>query len=245
MAGIYDFHCHILPGIDDGSRNIDMTEAMLSMEIEQGVDHILFTPHFYAQQQSASEFKKNRAHAYERTQEMMEKKGMSVETRIAAEAYFFKGISEAGILDDLCMSTGDRQVLLLEMPFTQWRRSMYEEVRALVEKRGLTVIIVHIERFWKFQKDKDIWDRVFELPVIPQHNSGIFTSFSTRGLGMKTLKAGWPIILGTDAHNLDSRHPNMGEGRKVIGKKLGDGVLEEIDDRSRKLWDAGVIDTAE
>ena len=238
---IYDFHCHILPGIDDGSRDIHMTERMLRMEISQGVDHILFTPHFYAQHQSASEFIRNRAKAYERTADLIEDHGMPLVTRYAAETYFFKGISEADILDDLSMHTEDQDVLFLEMPFAQWHRSVYEEVKALIEKRGLTVVIVHIERFLEYQKDKSIWDRVFELPVIPQHNAGIFTRFSKRGTGLKTLKEGWPVILGTDAHNTDTRHPNMAEGRSVIGKKLENAVLQEIDDRSEKLWKNGMI----
>lgn len=242
MAGIYDFHCHILPGIDDGSRDIHMTEQMLQMEADQGVDHILFTPHFYAQQQSATEFIRNRGEAYKKTQQLISDRGFQFETRIAAETYYFKGISEAGILDDLCMDAGDHKVLLLEMPFTQWHHSVYKEVRDLVEKRQLTVVIVHIERFWEFQKDKDVWNEVFDLPVIPQHNSGIFTKFSKRGFGLKTLKEGWQIILGTDAHNTDTRHPNMGEGRAVIGKKLGQSVLDEIDNRSRKLWDTGTTE---
>lgn len=239
---IFDFHCHILPGIDDGSRDIRMTEQMLHMEISQGVDHILFTPHFYAQHQSASEFIRMRQDAYDRTSELIEEAGMPLVTRYAAETYYFKGISEAGILDDLCMHTEGQNVLLLEMPFDQWRKEVYEEVKALVEKRDLTVVIVHIERFIEFQKDRSIWDKVFDLPVIPQHNSGIFTKLSKRGTGLRTLKDGWPVILGTDAHNTDTRHPNMDEGRAVIEKKLGPSVLREIDDRSRQLWENGMID---
>lgn len=44
-----DFHTHILPGIDDGSRSVEMTMQMLNAETEQGVTGIVATPHFYAQ----------------------------------------------------------------------------------------------------------------------------------------------------------------------------------------------------
>lgn len=41
-----DFHTHILPGIDDGSRNVEMSLRMLAAQREQQVDEIVATPHF-------------------------------------------------------------------------------------------------------------------------------------------------------------------------------------------------------
>ena len=41
-----DFHTHILPGIDDGSRNVEISIQMLHEEKQMGIDHVVFTPHF-------------------------------------------------------------------------------------------------------------------------------------------------------------------------------------------------------
>lgn len=43
---LIDFHTHILPGIDDGSRNVEMSLRMLAAQREQQVDEIVATPHF-------------------------------------------------------------------------------------------------------------------------------------------------------------------------------------------------------
>ena len=43
-----DFHSHILPAMDDGSRNIEESLQMLRMLQEQGVERVIATPHFYA-----------------------------------------------------------------------------------------------------------------------------------------------------------------------------------------------------
>lgn len=51
-----DVHCHILPGIDDGSRNIEESKALISEEMNQGINTIIFTPHFYAQRDSVGHF---------------------------------------------------------------------------------------------------------------------------------------------------------------------------------------------
>lgn len=44
--GIYDIHCHIVPGVDDGSANYEETKKLLRMEYDQGVRNIIATPHF-------------------------------------------------------------------------------------------------------------------------------------------------------------------------------------------------------
>ena len=47
-----DFHTHILPGVDDGSRNVDESMQMLARMKEQGVSQVVATPHFYADDES-------------------------------------------------------------------------------------------------------------------------------------------------------------------------------------------------
>ena len=44
--GIYDIHCHIVPGVDDGATDIEETGKLLRMEYEQGVRTIIATPSF-------------------------------------------------------------------------------------------------------------------------------------------------------------------------------------------------------
>ena len=48
--GFIDIHSHILPAIDDGSKNWEQTERMLQMQREQGVTHVIATPHFDMEQ---------------------------------------------------------------------------------------------------------------------------------------------------------------------------------------------------
>lgn len=44
--GIFDIHCHIVPGVDDGAADIEETRKLLEMEYKQGVKNIILTPHF-------------------------------------------------------------------------------------------------------------------------------------------------------------------------------------------------------
>src|SRR6516164_6934957 len=45
LAPMIDIHCHILPGIDDGSPSWEITAEMCRMAAEDGVRHIVATPH--------------------------------------------------------------------------------------------------------------------------------------------------------------------------------------------------------
>lgn len=56
--------------------------------------------------------------------------------------------------------------ILLELPFTQWNKSVLQDVIMLMEERHLTVILAHIERFYAFQTRKKIWKEILELPVV-------------------------------------------------------------------------------
>ena len=55
-----DFHSHILPGVDDGSKNLLMSLTMLRRLYEQGVTKVAATPHFYADKQSPDSFARKR-----------------------------------------------------------------------------------------------------------------------------------------------------------------------------------------
>ena len=46
-TALVDLHCHILPGIDDGARDLDMSMALIRKELQDGAAGIVFTPHFH------------------------------------------------------------------------------------------------------------------------------------------------------------------------------------------------------
>ena len=61
---VIDFHSHILPGIDDGARNLETSLAMLRQVSSQGVDYMIATPHFYASHDRVDAFLNRREDAY-------------------------------------------------------------------------------------------------------------------------------------------------------------------------------------
>ena len=63
---LVDLHCHILPGIDDGAKNLDVSMSLIQKEMEDGVVGIVFTPHFHYERITLDAFVQQRKMAYRR-----------------------------------------------------------------------------------------------------------------------------------------------------------------------------------
>ncbi len=220
---VIDFHAHILPGIDDGSRDREMSEEMLEMAGNQGVNAIVAAPHFYADRMTLDGFLRKRAAAFGRIKDDAEKHGVRLIP--GAEVAFFAGMSSADGLDRLTIA--DTGLLLLEMPFGSWSGEDIREVEQLLD-RGLTPVIAHMERFYPYQK-KRMTVELFALPVFVQVNAEALLGRKTKRLALKLFREGNAQLLGSDCHNLRSRPPNLMAGRKIIEKELGAPYLERID----------------
>lgn len=228
-----DFHSHILSGIDDGSRSLQQTEQMLRAAYEQGVTEVLATPHFYASSDSIPRFLEKREKAFLQVQELAERESWVPKIRVGAEVYYFPNMGKAELLPELCLE--GTSILLLELPFVQWDNRIYEDVLRIIEKQKLTVILAHIERYYEFQKKKTVWNDILDLPVYLQINAGSLQDRKKRKLDLKLLKEEYPIVLGSDCHNMERRPPNLKEGRDFLQKKMGDDVLKTIDELGRRI----------
>ena len=226
-----DIHCHILPGIDDGSPDVETSVAMLRRMAEQGISAVCATSHYYRQQNSIETFCARRADALDRLLVNLPE-GLP---RIlpGAEVAFFSCISEKPDLGRLCIQ-GTR-TLMLEMPFSEWTDLQVEEVSALVLDRGFNVVLVHPERFCASKGNRQKLRQLEELPVGLQVNAGTLIHWRSRKLGLELLREARAPLLGSDCHNLISRPPNLKDGRKVAAQKLGEAFLAKIDRHAQRL----------
>lgn len=221
---VIDFHSHILPGIDDGSRDREMSEKILEMSGNQGVNVIVATPHFYANRMIMDSFLQKRTAAFNGLQQIATKHRVCLIQ--GAEVAFFSGMGNADGLDRLTIA--NTRFLLLEMPFRSWNDEDIREVEKLLD-RGLTPVIAHIERFYPYQKDKRVMDELYALPVLVQVNAEALLNWKSKRLTLKLFREEKAQLLGSDCHNLLSRPPNLMAGRKIIEKMLGTPYLERID----------------
>lgn len=232
--GLIDFHTHILPRIDDGSSSLEESLEMLASEREQGVSQVVLSPHFYADRDSVDAFLKRREEAYRQLFVGIQEQAVEVpRLHRGAEVNYFPDIGRAHMVSGLCI--GETDMLLLEMPFCQWDRQVYEDVRQLIQKQGLRIIIAHMERYYPFQKQRKYWDLLFDLPVYAQMNAGSFLHWNRRRQMIKFMEEDYEILLGSDCHNMKNRQPNLQNARDVISQKMGKQYLWELDMRGERI----------
>lgn len=223
---VTDFHSHILPGIDDGSASLEESIALLRMEAEQGVEHVVATPHFYPNYQSPEDFLEKRVRAEELLRQEMEKHEGLPRLSVGAEVYFFRGMSQSDCLKLLTIA--QKSFILLEMPEYAWSDSMYREIADIYSQQGITPIIAHVDRYLGFLRGKQIPQRLETLPVLVQANANFFLHRATAAKACRMLQRGQIHLLGSDCHNLTSRTPNLKDAVDCIEKRMGNDALAWI-----------------
>ena len=232
---IIDFHSHILPGIDDGSAHVAQSIKMLHMEAEQGITHVVATPHFYARHNTPEAFLHQRDKAEAALREEMAKHSGLPQIHIGAEVSFFRGMADSEMLEQLVIR--GTNYILVEMPMPPWDEAYYRELAAIWEKRKLTPIIAHIDRYIGPFRTRGIPQRLAELPVLVQANADFFRELGTASMALRMLRQGHIHLLGSDCHNTRSRKPNLGDAIQRIARKLGQEPLDRIREYGQTVLD--------
>ena len=230
MRDIIDFHSHVLPGIDDGSKDTNMSLRMLKESAEQGIKLMVATPHFYASKNTPDKFLKNRQAAYDSLKDQLTDELPDI--RLGAEVAHFCGMGRADDIGSFAIE--DTNLILVEMPFRPWGKSDIKELELLLE-RDYMPVMAHIERFIQFQKDRKLFDRLLDMHVYIQVNSEALIDWRMRFKVLKFFKGGHVDLLGSDCHNVSTRPQNLKKGRDIIEKKLGAEYLDKIDRLSEWL----------
>lgn len=226
MSGIIDFHSHILPGLDDGSRSPEESLTMLRLEAQQGISHVIATPHFYPQHDTPEHFLRKRAEAEAILRREIGAQSGLPDFTVGAEVYYFSGMSNSEVLSELTI--GQSKYILIEMPAAPWSDAMYRELEELCSKQGLIPIIAHVDRYFGRFRTYGIPERLADLPVLVQANAAFFLRGSTSRMAFRMLRQQKIHFLGSDCHNLSSRSPNLGPALERIRKRLGEESLAGV-----------------
>lgn len=229
-----DLHSHILPSVDDGSKSLQETEAMLQSAYCQGVRHIVATPHFYGDSMGPERFLEKRQRAFD--QLTLDESTMP-QLHLGAEVAYFDNMSRSDAMQLLQIDrTG---MLLVEMPFAPWTDRVAEDVCMLADRQGLTPVLAHVERYRQKTQFPRYRDMLMANGVLFQCNAASFLQTGLRGWVLKQMKYGYVHFLGSDSHNMTTRAPKLGEAAKVIEKKFGQQMLLEIEDFSAQALGLG------
>lgn len=194
---MFDIHCHVLHNVDDGSRTLRESVAMLREAHASGIDRVVCTPHCrwddFDYQRVVRHFETLAPHAAE----------IGIELNLGFEVYWEK-LSELGMDRAPSLRIRNTDLMLLEFSSAQlpaqWRRIVYE-----LQTRGIQPVIAHPERYRPIQKDLDIAFEMNEMGCLLQ----LSANFIEGGFGSarkktatELLRHGLADYLASDAHRV-------------------------------------------
>lgn len=215
---MFDIHSHILFGVDDGAKTLNDSIALLKAMKNQGITHVMATPHFYPQDTDIDDFFSAVNTSYAQLKSATEKMKLP-KIYLGCELLYFSGIGQSESVSRLCLNKSN--YLLLELTDNVIGENLFTDLSALMNQYGIIPLIAHIERYCKAKNYKKLLAFVVanKLPVQVNASSLLMKFF--RKYINKLIKHNIPIILGTDAHSLDTRPPMMTEALRYIEKKYG------------------------
>ena len=237
-----DMHCHLLFGIDDGSKSIESSIKALKNLSELGYTDIILTPHYISETRYTSSKNNN-------FQLLKELRGKLYDNNIKINLYLGNEIFvNYDILDllkeDIISSLNDSNYLLIELPMSG-EFSGYIEVFLELINYGYKIILAHPERYISFQKD---YSKILELEEIGIYFQCNIESI-TGGYGhhakkmiKRLLKENKISFLATDLHHNKKDYNVYLKAKKKFLKYM---TIEEynklINDNPRKIINKEII----
>jgi len=232
-----DFHNHIIPNLDDGSKSIDMSINMLKEAKAQGITDIINTVHY----QHPKMENKNTSYDFiiseiNKLQKIADDYNINIKIHPASEVFFKFNLIE--ILDNPITTFGNGKYMLIEFQRLLFPKGYEDEIFKLQMKEVIP-IIAHPERYRGIQKDINLAKEWIERGYLIQIDcASIIGRFGKEAqiTAIKLLKNSSCHLIGSDAHNDKNRNfflkQALLETEKIIGK---DSVLIIINNSKQIL----------
>lgn len=233
MDNLTDFHCHILPGVDDGSEDMDMTLQMLDLSYAQGVRRIIATPHYH-RGHVENEPEKLRE-VLKKVQEKAAKKYPDLEIRLGNEVFYSDGVIELlrqGKI--LPMGDGENSRYLLVEISPDDSFSRLQDAVSQVTRMGYRPVIAHVERYQCMYRQKDRFEELQRQGALFQVN------YNQARENRWLFQHDFVDLLATDCHNTEERAPKIEENLKALFAFCSREQIEKIlKTNPDRIWFSG------
>jgi protein-tyrosine phosphatase len=219
-----DIHHHLLFGLDDGAKDLEMSVAMAEAALANGITHVVCTPHSNYQ--------------YSFDPEINRQKLAQLESRLDGRLTLGLGCDFHLSFDNLedqdknpsKYTINGTQYLLVEFPDFGIPESIGNALFTL-NARGVVPIITHPERNSTLVAHPERMIEWLQSGCLIQITAGsLLGRFGNRASAMchDLLAKNWVHFIASDAHNLTSRPANMREGHEALAKRYGKETAERL-----------------
>jgi protein-tyrosine phosphatase len=219
-----DIHHHLLFGLDDGASDVETSLAMVEAAVENGITHIVCTPH--ANTRWAFDPEVNR----QKLEELQGRVNGKVTLGLGCDFHLSYDNIEDALKNRTKYTINSKQYLLVEFDDLMIPTSMNDAFYELIVA-GLQPIITHPERNLTIQRHPERMKEWLREGCLVQVTAASLTGRfgrTAQSLAMQFLEKSWVNFLATDAHNVESRPPKLREAYDVVAKRFGGETAKRL-----------------
>lgn len=225
-----DLHSHVLPGIDDGAKDINESLGLIEAAIENGISHMVCTPHI-----QLGRFDNNLttiSGAFEQLQTAVIKQELNIKLAFAAEVRICPEIMLLAKQQSLPFlgQWQQRQVLLLELPHSHVPAGTEQLIKWLLNN-NIMPMIAHPERNRDILADYTKFTQLQRLGCLFQITAAsICGDFGeeSKALAERMLEEEAATIIATDTHNLKRRPPKLKQAKEAAARIVGAEKAQQL-----------------
>lgn len=218
MDGFIDIHTHILPGVDDGPKDILEAVCLARLAWEDGTRVLFLTPHY------RGSYKENSPawlqESFSLYKQMLHQSLPEMALVLGSEAHYESQLPQL-LENGTVLSLGDTGYVLLEFASNALRATILEGVSE-VSRSGFTPVIAHAERYAAFRKDESLADTVLDMGALIQLNAQSVLGgqgWAVRQYCHRLLREEKAHFIASDAHDVRHRPPLLKKCFQHVCKK--------------------------
>lgn len=222
-----DIHCHILPGVDDGSPDMATSLEMLRIADKNGITHLILTPHHKPMHHNVSP--QHNVVYRKKLQEAAKEAGIKAKLFSGNEIYYSDETMEELIEGKICSLAGSDYVLVEFHPTNPYKA--IQNAVSRVQAAGFIPIIAHVERYSDIVSHPARVKDLIEMGSFIQVNASSIMGkygFGISHFTKKLLKEELVHFIASDAHDTGRRAPNLLDCRNYVERKYGEDYGKKL-----------------
>jgi protein-tyrosine phosphatase len=234
---LIDLHCHLLPGVDDGSKNLAMSLEMARLACADGITTVVCTPHILptVYENKGPEIKAS----VTVLQRALLTAGIQLDLLSGADVHMVPDLLSR-LADGRIITLADSRYLLLEPPH-HVMPPQFDDCIFRLQSAGFVAVLTHPERLSWIGSQFPLIRRMVRMGLWIQLTAGSLTGRFGRRARYWTermLDQGLCHVIATDAHDTSTRPPHLARAQAMVEHRLGAAEAANI----FRIRPRGVID---
>lgn len=223
---LIDIHSHILPGLDDGAKNMRQSLEMLGLCHQEGISIVIATPHYYHIYPQKKGALSRRSNALSSVNKACRTK-LPIEILLGFEVFGSNDLLYRSSLGSLTLA--GTPWILIERPYIY--SDDFDDVFDMLLQNNLRPIIAHPERYNDFLDDFDLLQDYISHKAWSQITADALLGYKGKAVQrwcIRAIELGLVHLVASDAHDVKQRPPRLQAAAQMLVDIFGHNKMVEL-----------------